>query len=186
MKGLTKKLTMGLGAIGLVLLGAGGMWIINKINSPFGSVLNSSENKAQIVKVQPHYVFKTIAYRDCRSVAETAVQPAAEPTGAGALIGGVAGAAAGTAVRGNGQTAAIVGGALLGALAGHAIEGGTQHPETYTVYKPVCTTRYAKKSSKSGYEVTYIYNGQERVTIMQIQPAVGSVIELPQSLPLKN
>lgn len=174
MNKLKETLIVGLGILVIILLGIIGF----KVNSSNRNTADALPKAAQVIKVQPHYVTKKIAYRDCRAVAETVVQPSSGSKGVGALIGGVAGGAAGSVVRGNGQTAAIVGGALLGALAGHAVESQIQKPETYTIYKPVCTTRYVNKSIKSGYEVTYTYEGRQGVMIMQSQPVVGSTIEL--------
>lgn len=184
---MNKPLLTILGAIGLVILGAWGMWTFNKISAPATTlvtagaavqpVIPAANDMAQVISVKPHYVEKNVAYRSCRAVAHTEVTAPPPPSGAGALIGGLAGGVAASNIgHGDGKTAATIGGALLGALAGNAVEGGLQQPQTQTVYAPECVTKYTKKSVRSGYEVTYIYKGQQGVTVMDKAPNVGATI----------
>lgn len=184
-----------LGALGLVILGAWGMWTFNKISTPAAtsavaatpastapvpttkSEAPPANNMAQVVSVKPHYVEKSVAYRSCHAVAHTEVTAPPPPTGAGAIIGGLAGGVAASNIgHGDGKTAATIGGALLGAVAGNAVEGSIQQPQTQTVFAPECVTKYTKKSVHSGFEVTYTYNGQQGVTVMDKAPIVGTTI----------
>lgn len=180
-----------LGAIGLVILGAWGMWTFNKVSTsastpavappaPTTSAVSAApaaNDMAQVVSVKPHYVEKNVAYRSCHAVAHTEVTAPPPPTGAGAIIGGLAGGVAASNIgHGDGKTAATIGGALLGAVAGNAVEGSMQQPQAQTVYAPECVTKYTKKSVQNGFEVTYTYNGQQGVTVMDKAPIVGTTI----------
>jgi uncharacterized protein YcfJ len=100
----------------------------------------------------------------------------------GAIVGGLAGGALGNQVgQGRGRTAATIGGVVLGALAGNNVEGNMNQlpaPHEETVIVPICHTRYLKKSVITGYDVGYVYNGQQGSTFMKSAPAAGSTIPL--------
>lgn len=184
----TKKvLLLSIGAIGLIALGAVGMWATSKftivavptpaVSTPIPTP--APQPVAQVTNVKPHYVLKSVAYRSCHDVANTVMPPQTGTSGAGALIGGIAGGAAASNIgHGSGRTAATIGGVVLGALAGNAVESSVNQPEPYTVYSPECVTRYTKKSVQSGYEVTYSYNGAQKTIHMQKPPKVGDTIPL--------
>ncbi len=133
---------------------------------------------AQVIKVRPYYIVKTVPQRVCQDVPRTVMGPSRGPSGAGAVLGGVAGGIAGHQIgQGRGNVVATIGGAILGAAVGNQVEGNMQRPQTQVVYETVCSTAYVKKSVRSGYEVTYIYNGQKGKTIMKNRP-VGNTIPL--------
>lgn len=139
---------------------------------PAGPVL------AKIIRVKPHYVVKTVAQRVCRDVPRTVVDPREGPSGVGAVLGGVAGGIAGHQIgQGRGNVAATIGGAILGAAVGNQVERNVQQPQTRVVYETVCSTEYVQKSVRSGYEVTYLYNGEQGTIIMKKRP-IGKTIPL--------
>lgn len=135
---------------------------------------------AQVLSVQPHYITKSIPYRACRQIPQTVYsqQPEQYPY-AGTIIGGIAGGALGTQIgQGRGRTAAEIGGAVLGALAGNQVQENMNQPQANIVYETHCKTKYAERKSQQGYEVTYVYNGQQGMTIMPAPPA-SNTIPLP-------
>jgi uncharacterized protein YcfJ len=142
---------------------------------------------AQVISVQPRYSVHIYPKRVCHDAPRTVLvgpPPGAsgETSGMGAIVGGLAGGALGNQVgQGRGRTAATIGGVVLGALAGNNVEGNMNQPPApreETVIVPVCHTRYLKKSVITGYDVGYVYNGQQGSTFMKSAPAVGSAIPL--------
>jgi uncharacterized protein YcfJ len=129
--------------------------------------------------VQPHYVTKSVPYQSCRQVANTTYVQQNQSTAAGTVIGGLAGGALGTQFgQGHGRTAATIGGAVLGALAGNRIEANMNQPQAQTNYATICKTKHANKKTQQGYEVTYLYNGQQAMVVMPTAPT-GSTIPVP-------
>lgn len=140
--------------------------------APAGPIL------AEVIDVKPHYVTKTVPVRRCQQVPRTVVVPGQGPSGVGAVLGGVAGGVAGNQIGGGrGKVAATIGGAILGAAVGNQVERNMHGPQTRVVYETVCSTSYVKKTVRSGYEVTYVYNGQQGTTIMKKRP-LGKTIPL--------
>lgn len=152
--------------------------------SPSAVVTVSNNNEpiyamAEVLKVRPHLVLKSVAYRDCRDVPRTIFVDGGSPSGAGAVIGGVAGGIAGNQIgRGNGNIAATIGGTIVGAVVGNEMERNASRPRPQTVYVTECRTRYTKRAVQQGYEVTYLYNGKKGMTIMKQAPT-GNTIPVP-------
>jgi uncharacterized protein YcfJ len=91
-------------------------------------------------------------------------------TGAGAVIGGVAGGALGNQVgHGGGRAAATVLGVIGGAVLGNTIEGN-QAPTTQVQNVQNCTTQTFYENRTSGYNVRYEYGGREYQTQMPYDP----------------
>lgn len=142
---------------------------------------------AEVISVHPRYSVHTYPERVCHHRPRTVLvgPPPGESggtSGMGAIVGGLAGGALGNQVgQGRGRTAATIGGVVLGALAGNNVEGNMNQPpppHEETVIVPVCHTHYFKKSVVTGYDVGYVYNGQQGSTFMKSAPAVGSSIPL--------
>jgi hypothetical protein len=95
-------------------------------------------------------------------------------SGAGALMGGIAGGAMGNAVGGgNGKAAATLIGLVGGMLVGDAIEGsGT--PQTQTVQR--CTNQYVLENRITSYNVIYEFGGKQYTVQMPNDP--GPTIKL--------
>lgn len=142
---------------------------------------------AQVVNVQPHYVSYSVPYRACYQVARTIFIPQPEYyPGAGTVIGGVAGGVLGNQIgEGRGRTVATIGGALLGALAGNGVQESMNQPQPNTIYETHCRTKYAARSRQQGYNVTYVYNGQQGVMVMPVPPA-SNMIPLPNGMPMSG
>lgn len=218
------KKALGLTAafIGMLFLGAFGMWGVSKLTSPTpvavpaatvsaqtqpvpavaapaGSQVVANQPvvepnpappgyvMAQVINVQPHYVLKSVAYRSCHDQAETVYEQRGSEanTGVGAVMGGVAGGLLGNTVgQGRGRQAATIGGAVLGLMAGNQVESNMHQPQARTIYRPVCHTAYTKKSVRSGYEVTYFYNGQQGMKIMANRPTSNMIPLSLQAVPV--
>jgi len=135
---------------------------------------------AQVLSVQPHYVTTSTPSKSCQEVPRTVYQKQqSNVPGAGLVLGGVAGGLAGSAIHGNAHTAAIVAGSALGAVSGHAIQQNMNQPVPRTIYVPKCTTHTTTKKVQKGYEVTYVYNGQQATMLMDAPPPVGGTMPLP-------
>lgn len=133
---------------------------------------------AEVIKVRPHYVTKTIPYRSCHMEPRT-MYVNNGPSGAGTVIGGVAGGVIGNQFGGGkGKVATTIGGAILGAVMGNQVEAGMTPPQANTYYQSVCTTEYAHKKVQKGYEVTYLYHGQKNKIIAKHRP-MDEMIEIP-------
>ena len=97
-----------------------------------------------------------------------------QTSGAGGLIGGLTGAGIGSAIgAGTGNAVAIVGGALIGAIAGNSIEANNAR---YAQAVPTCTTQMSYENRTVGYDVTYEYAGHQYTTRMASDP--GATIAL--------
>lgn len=133
----------------------------------------------QVISVKPHYVTTMVPYRVCHQVQQVYYsQPYNYYPGSGAVLGGITGGFIGNAMgHGHGRAAATVAGAMIGAIGGSAIEQNMYQPRAYASYGTVCSKHYAKRTVQKGYEVTYVYNGQQGEAIMQTPPT-SNVIPL--------
>jgi uncharacterized protein YcfJ len=121
----------------------------------FGRVLSSTPN-IQAVSV-PQQV-----------CAPQQVVTQAGPTGAGAVLGALAGGALGNAVgRGGGRSVATGVGIIGGAVLGNQIEGGGQ-AQTQTVQQ--CSTQNIIENRVTGYTVNWEYAGKQYSTQMSNDP----------------
>ena len=90
--------------------------------------------------------------------------------GAGAAIGAIAGGVLGHQVgSGRGNDAATVGGALLGGLIGHQVEKD-RRDDNPDFDMGRCRTVASSDNSLQGYDVRYVYNGQEYTARMASDP----------------
>lgn len=131
----------------------------------------------QVISVKPHYVTTMVPYRSCRQVQQVYyAQPYNYAPGAGAVLGGVTGGFIGNQFgHGRGRAAATVAGAVIGAVSGNAIEQNIYQPRPYASYSTICSKHYAKKIVQKGYEVTYVYNGQQNTAIMANPPSSDEI-----------
>ena len=92
-----------------------------------------------------------------------------QPSGAGALIGAIAGGAMGNAVgAGAGRAAATALGVFGGAVVGNNIEAGGQGSQVQSMRR--CTTENAYENRSGGYSVVYEYGGRQYTTQMRQDP----------------
>ncbi len=113
---------------------------------------------------------------------ETIYSGGRAPSGAGAVLGAIAGGAAGNAIGGgSGRAAATAIGLIGGAVLGNSIEGG--RPGYENVQR--CTTQTYYDNRVVGYDVVYEYAGRQYSTRTQgdpggwiplsVQPAVNGM-----------
>ncbi len=134
---------------------------------------------AQVIAVSPHYVSQSYPVRNCQPVQNVVYGDAKKGIpGAGAVIGGVAGGLAGSAIHGNGRNVAIGVGAAVGALSGNAIQQNMNQPQPQVITSTSCTTHTATKKVQKGYDVTYLYDGVQG-SVRMSTPPVGGTIPLP-------
>ncbi len=92
-----------------------------------------------------------------------------QPSGAGALIGAIAGGAMGNAVgAGAGRAAATALGVFGGAVVGNNIESGGQAGQSQSVRR--CTTQNTYEDRTTAYSVVYEYGGRQYTTQMRQDP----------------
>lgn len=146
------KQTIVLAALGLAAAGAGAQEV--------GRVLSATPVIQQVAVPrtycnQPGYV------------------PAPQTSGAGGLMGAIAGAGVGSQIgSGSGTAAAMMIGAIGGALLGNNIEAGGARP----VPQQVCGTETTYENRTLGYDVTYEYAGRQYTTRMDNDP--GPTVQL--------
>lgn len=143
--------------------------------------------QAQILSVNPNYVFSKKAYNSCHKVSKTTYVQNQKDGTDGALIGGATGAVAGGVIgnqikQGGGGTAvgAIVGG-LGGALVGREVQRSNQ-PEyvAKTSSYDKCGVAYKTVKHQSGYKVQYLYENATASIITQSPLTVGTKLPLDQ------
>jgi uncharacterized protein YcfJ len=89
----------------------------------------------------------------------------------GTVIGGVAGGVLGNQVgKGTGKTVATVAGAAGGAYVGNKVQEGMQKSDVVTTTKRSCKTVYDRTQKVVGYDVTYRFEGKERVIRTTFKP----------------
>lgn len=146
--------------------------------TPSPSVL-AAPQLAQILNVKPHYEVVKKPVHECYQTKQVYyVRPQTNAPGAGAVLGGVAGGLAGTAVHGKNHNAAVIAGAALGALGGNAVQNNMNQPQPRYVYSKQCDTHYVSTKVKKGYEVTYLYKNQQGILLMENKP-MGDTMPAP-------
>lgn len=147
------KQTILFAALGLVAAGAGAQEI--------GRVLSSTPVIQQVAVPRTY----------CN---QPAYAPPPQTSGAGGLMGAIAGAGLGSLVgSGSGTAAAMAIGTIGGALIGNNIEaGGAQRAYA----QPVCGTETTYENRTIGYDVTYEYAGRQFATRMDHDP--GPTVQL--------
>ncbi len=112
-------------------------------------------------------------------------------SGAGSLMGAVAGGAVGNQIgRGDGRTLATIAGVIGGAMLGDRIEG---QPAPRVQEQTVCSNQTVYESRTIGYDVTYEYAGRQYrvqtpqdpgpVIRVQVNPLVPPMQQSPVGVP---
>ncbi|MDE2453895.1 MAG: hypothetical protein KGL43_09895 [Burkholderiales bacterium] len=138
---------------------------------------------ASVVSTAPLVAAVPVPVNQCEQV-PAALQPA--PSGAGALVGGLTGAALGNAAAygaaGAGRAAATGIGMVLGSLIGNQVEADNTPPVASTVTQCRTVTSYQNRSI--GYHVVYDYQGlrhevdlaQAPGTLIAVDPAGNALV----------
>jgi uncharacterized protein YcfJ len=129
---------------------------------------------ATVISSTPVTVPMTVAQRVCNT--ERQVVPA-QQTGAGAVVGMIAGGLLGNTVGGGGGRALATGaGAVAGAIVGNQVEANTAAANGTEVPVQRCRVVNTTQQRTVGYDVMYEYHGQRYSTRMSYDP--GSRVEI--------
>ncbi|RYF15118.1 MAG: hypothetical protein EOO30_15825 [Comamonadaceae bacterium] len=149
------KQTLLFAALGLVAAGAGAQEV--------GRVLSSTPVIQQVAVPRTY----------CSQPTYVAPPPT---SGAGGVMGAIAGGAIGSTIgHGTGTAAAVLLGTIGGAIVGNNIEAGGQRPQA----AQVCSSETTYENRAMGYNVTYEYAGREYSTQLPYDP--GPTIQLQVS-----
>jgi uncharacterized protein YcfJ len=122
--------------------------------------------RGTVISVTPIVEQMAVARRVCHDE-PVAVQR--QPSGAGALVGAIAGAAIGNTIGAvSGRAAATALGFLGGAAVGNQIESDGQPSQVQSMRR--CTTENAYEDRTTSYSVVYEYGGREYTTQMRRDP----------------
>ncbi len=131
----------------------------------------AQQETARVVSVTPIVQQVSVPRQVCSN--ET-VTSGSQNSGAGAVMGAIAGGAMGNAVGGgNGKTAATMLGVLGGAIMGNNIEGSGA-PQTQNVQR--CSTQHVLENRIMSYQVIYEFGGKQYSVQMPHDP--GPTIRL--------
>jgi len=138
------------------------------------AVASQAAEFAEVVSATPVTVSVSVPRRVCRDEQQV-VQPA--PSGAGAVIGAIAGGVLGHQIGGGfGQAAATGLGAVAGSVIGNQVEANNTPPAEVPVRR--CQTVNRVESRVVGYDVLYDYAGQRYSTRMARDPGARMAIDV--------
>jgi uncharacterized protein YcfJ len=136
--------------------------------------LGHAAQYATVVSSTPVVASVNVPRRVC-SEGQQFVQPQA--SGAGAVIGAIAGGLLGNTVGGGfGRAAATGVGAVAGAAIGNSVEASQYPPASVPVQR--CQTVGGYENRTVGYDVVYEYNGQRYSTRMDRDPGARLAIDV--------
>jgi uncharacterized protein YcfJ len=130
------------------------------------------EDFGRVVRVQPRVEQIRVPRQECRTeYVQVPVQQ--QRSGAGSVVGGIAGALLGSQVGGgNGKVAAAAAGAIAGSMIGDRVESNNNANVAQVQEQAVrqCRTVEAIETRTSGYDVTYEYQGHTYTSLMNRDP----------------
>jgi uncharacterized protein YcfJ len=163
----------------LVVGGIVGALSVTAIGAVAGYRMLDEANYAEVIAVKPATKSVNAPREECRDELVTRTHPTKDPnqiagTVAGAVVGGVLGNQVGD---GRGKQLATVGGAAAGAYAGNKIQESMQERNTYQETQRTCETVSDSRQEQVGYDVTYRFDGQERVVRTDYDPGKRIAVE---------
>jgi uncharacterized protein YcfJ len=160
---MNKQILIGgiIGAVGVTAIGA-----------VAGFQMFDKEKFAEVVSVVPVTRTVSVPREVCKDELVEVAVPTKDPkqitgTIAGAVIGGVLGNQVGD---GSGKKVATVAGAAAGGYAGNKIQENMQEGKTTTATQRVCNTVQESHVEPTGFDVTYVLDGEQRVVHMDHDP----------------
>jgi uncharacterized protein YcfJ len=167
---LNKQILVGViaGAVAVTALGAFGYQKLDQRDFATVTAVKPTTKTVSVPREECHdeVVTQTRPVKDTHQIAGTVV---------GAVVGGVIGNQIGD---GRGKDVARVGGAAAGGYAGNRIQKGIQERNTYEESRRVCNTVNDTHQEKTGYDVTYRLDEQEKTIHMTYDPG--------QQIPVEN
>jgi uncharacterized protein YcfJ len=163
---------------------------LNRYTLALGSILAFSLAQAQevgrVISSTPMFQQVAVPRQVCANQ-QVVQQP--QKSGAGAIMGMIAGGAVGNAMgKGSGNAATTALGIIGGAMLGDKVEGNP-NPEVRNVQ--TCTTQTFYENRTTGYNVVYEFNGKQYTVIMPSDP--GPTVRLqvtpmpmPPSMPVAS
>ncbi len=148
----------------------------------FGVAANASAAEyARVVSSTPVSSTVAVPRQECAEVQQLVQQ---QPSGAGALIGAIAGGVLGNQFgHGIGRVAATGVGAVAGSAIGNNVEAGANPPQAVPSQR--CRTVSSYQNRVVGYDVVYEYNGQRYTTRLPNDPGSRLAIDIrPANAPL--
>jgi len=140
--------------------------------SLIGAAAFAQQETARVVSVTPIVQQVSVPRQVCNT---EQVVSAPQKSGAGALMGAIAGGAMGNAVGGgNGKAAATMIGLVGGAIMGDKIEGSDQPAQVQNVQR--CSIQHVLENRISNYQVIYEFGGKQYSVQMPYDP--GPTIRL--------
>lgn len=137
-----------------------------------------AQEMAKVISSTPIIRQVQVSKQVC-SVQPVVVQP--QKSGAGALMGAIAGGAIGNAVTdGRGQAAATMLGLVGGAIMGDRIEGA---PAAQVQNVQQCQWQTVSEPQISGYRVVYEYAGKQYITEMSQEPGAHLPLSVTPVVP---
>lgn len=132
-----------------------------------------AQEQGRVISVTPVFQQVAVPQQNCVNSPAVVQRPT---SGAGAVMGALAGGALGNAVGGGtGKAAATLLGLVGGAALGNNIESGGAQVQNV----PTCSTQMTYENRATGYNVTYEYNGRQYTTQMANDP--GQYVQLQVS-----
>ena len=133
----------------------------------------AQQEQGRVISTTPIIQQVTVPRQVCSPEQVTTQQP---KSGAGALMGAIAGGAMGNAVGGgNGKTAATMLGLIGGAVVGDSIEGAPQ-TQTQTVQR--CRMQNFYENRTVAYNVAYEYAGKQYSVQMPYDPSPSIALQI--------
>lgn len=163
----------------LVIGGIVGAIAVTALGATAGYRMLDSDNYAEVLAVRPVTETVSVPREDCRDQLVSVQRPTKDPnqiagTVTGAVIGGLVGSQMGD---GDGKKVATVGGAVVGGYSGKKVQEGMQERNMDQVNERVCETTQESHQESAGYDVTYLWNGEENTVRMQDDPGKRIRIE---------
>lgn len=138
----------------------------------------AEQDMARVISSTPIMQQVPVSRQVCQD--EVVTRPG-QKSGAGALMGTIAGGAVGNAIgEGNGRTAATILGVVGGALLGNNLEGEST-PETQTVRR--CRPETVYESRVSAYNVVYEFGGRQYSAQMPTDPGQYVQVQITPIIP---
>ncbi len=149
-----------------------GVAVATAAGSIAGYRMVSGPEHADVVFVKPLTEQVATPREQCENVVVTRQKPVKDQYRvAGTIIGAVGGALAGDALGGKGHnTGEKVAGAVVGGYAGNQVQANMQSGDTYQATERRCDTVHDLSERTVAYEVTYEFEGERSVVVMDYDP----------------
>jgi uncharacterized protein YcfJ len=149
-----------------------------------GHKVMAKPTSAEVVAVKEVTETVTTPREECQDVQVQKQAPVKDENRLlGTVVGGVAGGLLGSRVGGGkGKTVATVAGAAAGGYAGNQVQKNMQQKDVVTSTERQCKTVNETSKKLIGYDVTYRFQGEEKVVRTSFKP--GATIPIKDGQPV--